>query len=166
VKVVSKKITEEEFTEIYNRYVETIYVLCYSFMKNKHDTEDAVQESFIKLIKNGYNFSSEKHLKAWLIVTASNICKNQLRSWWNNRTDIDEYMEFPDNNMDSRRREIMEILFSMPEKYKTPVYMFYYEGYTVEEIAGILNTKENTVKTLLSRGRQILKKEIRSDLNV
>lgn len=64
--------TDEELVEIYNRHVDTVYRVCFSFMKNAADTEDMVQETFLKLISCGKNFTSEEHEKAWLIVTASN----------------------------------------------------------------------------------------------
>lgn len=71
--------TDEEFVEIYNRHVDTVYRVCFSFMKNAADTEDMVQETFLKLISCKKKFTSKEHEKAWLIVTASNTCKDELR---------------------------------------------------------------------------------------
>ena len=75
--------TGKEIREIYNRQVETVYRICYSFMKNNtSDTEDMVQETFLRLIRSGALFETEEHEKAWLIVTASNLCKDALKSKW------------------------------------------------------------------------------------
>ena len=74
------QLTGKEITEIYNRQVDTVYRICYSFMKNISDTEDMVQETFLRLIRTGVLFQSEEHEKAWLIVTASNLCKDTLKN--------------------------------------------------------------------------------------
>lgn len=72
---------DEEIAEIYNRHYNTVYRICFSFMKNAEDAEDMVQETFLKLISSKKQFESEEHEKAWLIVTASNTCKDELRRW-------------------------------------------------------------------------------------
>ena len=87
---VSLERTDREITELYQRHVDTVYRVCYSYMKNRADTEDMVQDTFIKLISSGVCFQSAEHEKAWLIVTASNLCKNALRHWWRRRENIDD----------------------------------------------------------------------------
>ena len=71
--------TDREITEIYHRQIDTVYRICYSFMKNKPEAEDMVQETFLRLIASGKTFENQRHEKAWLIVTASNLCKDQLK---------------------------------------------------------------------------------------
>ena len=71
--------TKSEILGIYNRHVETVYRVCFSFMKSPSETEAMVQETFMKLMVSGKTFESERHEKAWLIVTASNTCKDSLR---------------------------------------------------------------------------------------
>ena len=73
--------TDKEIAEIYTRHSKTVYRVCFAYMKNPADTEDAVQDTFFQLIKSGPAFESEEHEKAWLIRTASNICKDVLRHW-------------------------------------------------------------------------------------
>lgn len=156
-------MTEDEFSELYDKHIDSVYILCFSYMKNKHDAEDAVQETFIKLLKSKKKFSSEEHIKAWLIVTASNICKNMLKNWYSKHENIDDYPEIPDNSSE-KQSELQKIILNLPEKYKIPLYLYYYEGYKVKEISSILEKKEATVKTLLSRGRELVKKKLqRSD---
>ncbi len=72
---------DEEITKIYERQADTVYRVCFSFMKNASDAEDMTQETFLKLISCKRQFESEEHEKAWLIVTASNTCKDELRRW-------------------------------------------------------------------------------------
>ena len=73
--------TDEEIMGIYNRHVDTVYRVCFSYMKNKSETEDMVQETFLRLITSKKTFDNERHEKAWLIVTASNLCKDSLKKW-------------------------------------------------------------------------------------
>lgn len=72
---------DEEIANIYNRQYKNVYRICFSFMKNAVDAEDMVQETFLKLLSSKKQFESEEHEKAWLIVTASNTCKDELRRW-------------------------------------------------------------------------------------
>ncbi len=74
--------TNKEIIAIYDRHVDTVYRVCYSYMKNRPETEDMVQETFLRLISSGKAFENERHEKAWLIVTASNVCKDNLKKWW------------------------------------------------------------------------------------
>lgn len=74
--------TDREITEIYGRNVDTVYRVCYSFMRNKPEAEDMTQETFLRLIDSGKAFENQRHEKAWLIVTASNLCKDQLKRFY------------------------------------------------------------------------------------
>ena len=142
-------------TEIYNRNVDTVYRVCFSFMKNRQSTEDMVQETFLKLISSGAVFDSPQHEKAWLIVTASNLCKNALRHWTSRIESIDghEELQAPPEEIDT----VLEAIMKLPENYKTAVYMYYYEGYDTREIAGILKCPQATIRPRLARARKMLK---------
>lgn len=71
--------TDEEITQLYERYVDMVYRLCITILKHKFDAEDAVQTTFIKLMHYNKPFANAEHEKAWLIVTATNTCKDMLR---------------------------------------------------------------------------------------
>lgn len=147
--------TGKEIAEIYNRHVDAVYRVSYSFMKNKADAEDAVQETFLRLLSCGKAFENERHERAWLIVTASNICKDNLKKWWRKTESIDDYshtlaaQESPGNDV---TRAILEL----PAKYKTVVYLYYYEGYSTKEIALRLGCSHATVRSQLLRARDRL----------
>ena len=79
-----------EFLAIYNRNVDSVYRLCYSFMKNRADAEDLTQETFLKLLAQKPAFDNERHEKAWLIVTASNLCKDSLKKWWRRHEQLED----------------------------------------------------------------------------
>lgn len=87
--------TDKDIEDIYRRYVDMLYRVAYSFMKNSADAEDMVQETFIRLLRSGTSFASEQHEKAWLIVTVSNLCKSALRSPWQRREALDAITEPP-----------------------------------------------------------------------
>lgn len=148
--------TNKEFIAIYNRHVDTVYRLCFSFMKNKADAEDLVQETFLKLLSEGKVFENERHEKAWLIVTASNLCKDSLKKWWRRNENIEDIRSvgYEQSFADPA---IMKAILSLKADYKTAVYMFYYEGYTTAEIAGHLHCPEATVRSRLSRARAQLR---------
>ena len=143
-----------EFLEIYNRQVDTVYRVCYSFMKNKADTEDMVQETFLRLLSVGKVFENERHEKAWLIVTASNLCKDALKNWWRKNENIDDYLNIAEEP--KQEDGILDMILSLPDDYKDAVYMYYYEGYTTVEIARNLHCPEATVRSRLSRARNRL----------
>ena len=149
--------TDKEIMEIYERHVDTVYRICFSFMKSTAETEDMVQETFIKLITSGKRFESENHEKAWLIVTASNLCKDSLKKWWRQCEDIDNCTHL--TRKDSAvGNEVLSAILDLPDAYKTVVYMYYYEGYSVKEIASSLGCLQTTVRSRLSRARSLLKK--------
>ena len=147
--------TGKEITEIYNRQVDTVYRVCYSFMKSGADAEDMVQETFLRLMSSGQTFENERHERAWLIVTASNLCKDNLKKWWRRMESIGDYVERlaapekPENGL-------AEAIRRLPAKYKDVVYLYYYEGYTTAEIASLLGYPQATVRSHLSRARMRL----------
>ena len=154
--------TGKEIAEIYNRQVDTVYRICYSFMKNIPDTEDMVQETFLRLLSSGVIFQSESHEKAWLIVTASNLCKDTLKKWWRKTEDISDPslgLQQPPFEINS----VLEAILELPKDQKTAVYMYYYEGYSTGDIARYLGCPHATVRSRLSRARKTLKLQLGGD---
>lgn len=147
--------TEKEITDLYNRHVDTVYRICYSFMKNRAETEDMVQETFLRLISSGKQFENERHEKAWLIVTASNVCKDTLKSWWRKHEDIEDYMHIP-GDAGVGVNPVLEAVMGLPEDYKAAVYLYYYEGYTTAEIASFSGCADGTIRSRLSRAKKQL----------
>jgi len=151
---------EKDIEDIYNRHVNTVYRVCYMFMKNRSEAEDAVQTTFLKLMNSNISFKDHSHEKAWLIVTASNVCKNSLKHW--SRSKSRNYEDYINDfkHIDTHEFEILEEVLSLPEKYKTVIYLYYYEGYSSVEISKILGVKEATIRSWLYRGRKLLKKSL------
>lgn len=148
--------TKEDIEKIYCAHVDTVYRACFVYLKNREmDIEDAVQETFIRLIKSGKEFNGADHEKAWLIVAAANVCKNILKSKWNK--DVKRVDQFDGIAYDSEKSEVIQSVLDLPQKYKTPVYLHYYEGYTTKEIAVILGKSHSNIRTLMFRARKMLK---------
>lgn len=156
--------TDKEIAEIYTRHVNTIYRICYTYMKNSSDTEDIVQETFIRLIKFGGSYESEEHEKAWLIRTAVNLCKDNLKHWWRKRENLEDYQNLQDD-YNTKNDDTLEVVVGLPDKYKTVVYLYYYEGYTSVEISKILSKPQSTIRNYLHEARNILRTRLGSDLN-
>jgi len=155
--------TNEELTQIYNRHIKTVYRVCFMYMKNQSDTEDMVQNTFIKLMRDKTVFQSEEHEKAWLIRTASNLCKDYFKHWWSKTVGMDHVS---DTAVDQKfaSDSNLNMVLALPPKYKTPIYLYYYEGYSTVEIARILKKKESTVRSWLHKGRNLLRMEMEGDL--
>lgn len=143
---------------VLDTYSQTIIRLCYTYVRNIFDAEDIAQDVLVSLLKRGKPFESPEHEKAWLLRTAINKSKNHLKSGWITRTvrlnDTDRSEE--DDSM-NEKNEVMEAVLSLPEKYRTVIHLFYYDGYSIKEISGIVGKKPATVGTLLARGRTMLK---------
>lgn len=148
--------TKEEVASLYRRHADMVYQLCLMLMKNVPDAEDAVQTVFRKVIECPKPFRDHEHEKAWLIVTARNECRNQLKHWWRTRRESEEVFhtlawEQP------RDGELWEQILTLPEKYRLVLYLHYYQGYTALETAQILGKNPSTVRGWLVQARKKLK---------
>ena len=152
--------TTKEFEAIYLRHADTVYRVCFLYMKSHSaDLEDAVQNTFLKLMRSGKRFENTEHEKAWLIVAAGSVCKSALKTAWKRRVVLKECGEtIPDTQPED---ETLACVLALPDKYKTAVYLHYYEGYSGEEIAAMTGSKPSTVYSLLHRGRKQLKSMLR-----
>lgn len=154
---VSALRTDEEITRIYEKYVDTVYRVCFMLLKNTSETEDATQNVFIKFMRDKKEFTSDEHIKAWLIVTAKNECINMLKHWFRSkRSDSDVLAEISYDD-DFEKGELLARVFSLDEKFRLPIYLYYYEGYSTAEISEMLSIKHSTIRTYMVKGREKLK---------
>ncbi len=129
-------------------------------LKNHADTEDIFQTVFLKYVLSSVSFESEEHERAWFIRVTINSCRDLIRSFFRSHTvSLDEVMEqaaeLPEDD-----REVLEAVLSLPQKYREVVYLHYYEGYTAPEISRLIDKNVNTVYTLLTRSRQLLRERL------
>ena len=153
------QFTDKQIGKIYDRHKMTVYRVCYTYLKNAMDTEDAVQETFFRLIRKQPKFETSEHEKAWLIRTAINICKDELKHPRRKNENIEDYMELQSPEP-VETNEVFDAVTALPEKYKTIVYLYYYEGYDSAEIADILKKPKSTIRNYLHEARMILKERL------
>lgn len=150
----------EEFNRIFELYHKDIFRLIYSFTLNKEDAKDILQETFLKFYKNINKISNEDiEIKRWLIKVASNKCKDNFKSFWK-RNIIKTDMINDNNSVTNKEKELIDLLNNLKSQYRIPLYLYYYEGYKIEEISQILNEKISTIKMRLLRAKKILKEEL------
>lgn len=148
------------YDDIAERYIDTIYRLALARTKSREHAEDVTQDVFLKLLQSKRKFECEEHLKAWLLRVAINHTKDLLMSSWLRKTDeLDESIPAEENE----KSELYEAVMQLPVKYRTVIHLHYYEGYSVDEISGIMKIKQGTVKAQLHRGREMLKNILEAD---
>ena len=148
--------SQEEVASLYRRHVDMVYQICLVLMKNVPDAEDAAQTVFGRVMERDKPFRDPEHEKAWLIVTARNECRNQLKHWWRTRRESEETL----NKLtweQSEDGELWDTILRLPEKYRLVLYLHYYQGYTALETAEILGKNPATVRGWLVQARGKLK---------
>ncbi len=150
--------SNKEIADLYECHVNMVYRICFAYMKNTTDTEDMVQSTFVKLIEYSGKFENIEHEKAWLIRTASNQCIDNLRRKWRKDVPLEKQNIYKEPAFEIN--EILQAVLQLPDKYKTIVYMYYYEGYTSAEIANTLGKPKSTVRNYLHEARGLLRERL------
>lgn len=142
-------------------YYQLIYRVAFSQVKNHADAEDITQEVFLKIIRHDMRYQSMEHERAWIVRVTINLCRDLLKSKWHKTSvsmeEVSEAQRGSCENFTEIQDDMMWAVLQLPEKYRNCLYLFYYEDYSIKEIAQSLEMPENTVKTNLKRGRQALK---------
>ncbi len=156
-----KEYTEEELSRIISSYTKSLVRLAFTYTKSVPDAEDVVQEVMIRLITKKPWFENETHEKAWLVRVTINTSINYIKAVKRRRAEPLSY-DIPDT---VRREEgfLLEMLDVLPGKYKSVLYLYYYEGYSIKEISRILGKPESTISTWLSRARKKLKVQLEKE---
>lgn len=149
-----------EFYRLAERYQDTVFRVALNYLRSVPDAEDMVQEVFLKLYTAKQPFQSDEHAKYWLIRVTGNLCKNILRSPWRRRRVSLEDLSAAISFQEPEQSDLFLTVMGLPEKYRTVLYLFYYEDCSVKDIARLLDLKESAVTTRLSRARQALKNEL------
>lgn len=142
--------TEDQLSQIFYEYADMVYRVCFTYLRgNKMDAEDAAQITFLNLIRA--DKPEILNIKAWLIVCATNNCKNILTRSHKKDIELDDCYVRTD-----KRDETLEIILQMPKFERMSVYLHYYEGYSAKEIGKMLGKSESTIWGYLHKGRKIL----------
>lgn len=154
--------TNEQYTCLVKKYIDTVYRIALSDTKSVHDAEDVTQNVFLALLRQKQPFDGDEHIRNWLIRVAVNECKKWHRAPWRHHISFEECAAvLPD--VPQPQREILDAVMALPRKYRIPIYLYYYEECSTQEIAQILKIPKGTVCTNLNRGREMLKLSLEED---
>lgn len=152
--------SEQEVNRVVQQYADTVRRLCMIHLKNYHDTEDIFQNVFLKYVLSSVVFENEEHEKAWFIRVTINACKDLFKDFFRNHTvPMDELLQEP-QELTPDNSDVLEAVLSLPAKNRDIVYLYYYEGYSAVEISRILKKNVNTVYTLLTRSKRLLREKL------
>lgn len=151
---------ETEAAKVIEYYSNMVYRLAFARTGTKYDAEDVYEEVFLRYLKRKPVFKSEEHRRAWFLRVTINCSNTFLSSVWQKRTEgLSEEIVFREKENQNLHRELMKL----PAKYRSVIHLFYYEELTVEEIGRILNRKPATVRTQLTRGRELLRELLKEE---
>lgn len=146
------------------QYADMVYRISMTITRNESDAQDTFQETYLRLVKHRETIKSEEHLKAWLIRVASNCAKTLVTDHWNKQTQgIDETVIKEQAFEMKEQGMLFKHIRRLPKNYALSLYLFYYEEYSIQEIAGIMDKNSNTVKSYLRRAKEQLRKHLVKD---
>lgn len=149
------KDTKVYVSSLVDKYSDMVYRTAYHALCDTHYAEDVTQEVFLKLCHTLPDFESEEHEKAWLLRVTINMCKNyNKRVYAHPSVELSETI--PINDEYRSDGTVLSAVKALPEKYRTAIYLYYFEGYQIKEIAEIMKSNQNTVSSLLMRARNKL----------
>lgn len=150
-----REIDAREAERLVNTYSDLILRLSYTYLKSTQDGEDICQGVLLKPLTEGRTFDSPEHEKAWVVRTAINACKDELRSFRRKTVPLEQVPEAA--APEPPQSDVLEAVTALPGKYREAIYLFYYEGYSVREIGELTGRSEAAVSAHLSRGRKKLR---------
>ena len=154
--------SREEIETIYRRNFKLVYQICLVLMKSVPDAEDAAQTVFGRVMERGEPFRDPEHEKAWLIVTARNECRDQLKHWWRRCREDPSALDALTWE-DPSDTSVWEQVAALPDKHRLVLFLHYYEGYTTDEIAQMLGDNPSTVRSRLVQARKKLKLRLEAE---
>lgn len=152
--------TDEYIVRVAQTYSSMLLKAAYTILRSTADAEDAVQETFLKLITKRPEFSDREHEKAWLLRVVINTSRNMIKASAKKDRPLDESAFYTQDEAS----DILGAVLSLDPKYSTIVHLYYYEGYSIKEIADILKRPSATVGTRLARARMMLKSILEGEL--
>lgn len=156
---------EEEIKGIYDQYHDMVFRIAFLYFKNEADACDVVQEVFIKLIKQKKCFNDEQHMKAWLMRVTANQCKSILRSFWRKYRSDEQFLHAiaEEHHKDSN---LLYAIMKLPKEAGMLLYLHYYEGYKLDEIAKIMQRNASTIRSQTARAKTLLRKQLEKEERV
>ena len=148
-------LDRREFKAAVERYRDLVYRVAYGYLRSQADADDITQNVFVKLYRSATEFTDEEHLKSWLVRVAINECKSLFVLPWRKDEDIEAYeSQLP---MEEADREVFQAVMGLQKKYRIPIILYYYLGYSTAEIAQLMSVPPATARTRLARARAQLR---------
>lgn len=158
------KRTQEEILSLYEEYYDMVWRICVMQFGNSHDAYDATQETFIRLMNYPKDFLNKEHEKAWLIRTAINYCKDVRKSSQRKRVIFQDVgQQIQENIVPDMYSDVFETLKELPEKYRAILYLYYYEGYSLKEIAAMLKINASTLRSRFAKAKAVMKEYLEDE---
>ena len=158
------EVTKDYISDLLDKYSDMVLRIAYTYLKNRADAEDIVQDVFLRIIDKKPSFNDESHEKSWLIRATINMCKNKVNMFWNkNKCSIDDVQEFAVSDKYNTDTSVFQAVMALGETFRVVLYMLYYEGYSTPEIADVIGKNETTIRSLLHRARNKLKDMLKED---
>ena len=156
------KISQEQFDFVYKEYAKELLQIAFGYTKNKEDSIDIMQNAYIAVLESNKRFESNEHIKYFLIRVTINESINFVKSYSKKKVlcNNDIIMNIPETKKDELPYDISEIVNILPEKYKTIIVLYYYDGMKIKDISKVLKMKESAVKKRLERARNLVKEII------
>lgn len=152
-------MTDAQFTQLAERYMDMVYRIAFNALGNGADAEDVVQNVMLRLYRSGPDFESQAHAKYWLCRVAVNESRRLAGAPWRKKVISMDALRFA-AAPEPEQRELLQTVMSLPEKYRLPLYLYYYEDYSVAQISRILGRGQSTIQTQLARARRLLKDKL------
>ncbi len=153
--------TDDAVSAAIEKYADMVRRICFLYLKDYSDVEDVFQEVFLKFFLNTDKFESPKHEKAWLCRVTFNKCKDLCKSFWRKKVVSIEEMDIPYES--PAQEELIKVVLLLPTEYKDLVYLHYYEGRPIPEIAELMQENVNTVYSRLRRAKALLRRRLGED---
>lgn len=156
------KISQEQFDFVYKEYAKELLQIAFGYTKNKEDSIDIMQNAYIAVLESNKRFESNEHIKYFLIRVTINESINFVKSYSKKKVlcNNDIIMNIPETKKDELPYDISEIVNTLPQKYKTIIVLYYYDGMKIKDISKVLKMKESAVKKRLERARNLVKEII------
>ncbi|GJM79301.1 MAG: RNA polymerase sigma factor SigW [Paenibacillus sp.] len=174
---LARKGDQGAFAELVDLYKDKLYHLAYRMLSNRHEAEDIVQETFLRVHKNWIRYDDKQKFSTWIYRIATNLCIDRLRkrkpSYYldaemNDQEGMDGYTLIPGDErtpeseylLSETQQTIHQAIDGLPAKYKSVIVLRYLQEMSLQEISEVLDMPVTTVKTRVHRGREFLRKKL------
>lgn len=148
----------EKAQHLVNAYSDLILRLSYTYLQSAHDAKDICQDVLLKLLTHEESFENAEHEKAWVIRVTANACKNKLSESFRQRVvELDEAAHIAAKEPETFESDVLDAVAKLPTAQREAIYLHYFEGYQVKEIARMLNKSPEAISMCLNRGRGALR---------